>query len=526
MARLLTTVLAVLAAWIPCYGQESFDLIVRNGRVVDGTGRPAFMAEVAVRDGRIVRVGNVAGTASRTIDARGMIVAPGFIDLHTHADDIWETPRAENFVRMGVTSIVAGNCGGSALPVSPALGKVRAAGASVNFATLVGHNTVRRAVMNTARRAPTTEELARMKELVARAMGEGAVGLSSGLQYVPGTYAAPEEVIELAKEAARYGGVYASHMRNEGTDIENAVAEAIRVGELASCPVQISHLKIDSPSRWGASAKVLSMIGAARKRGVEVHADQYAYSAGSSGLSIRFPSWALEGGQDAIRRRLDDPAMWERIRSEILGLLEERGFHDLAWAAIASYRADTSLEGLDMKTAAIKLRGDGSSETQLELARQMMRNGGASMVYHFMSEDDIRRFMRHPQVSIASDSSVLEFGKGVPHPRGYGNNARVLAHYVRENNTISLEEAVRKMTSLPAAQFGFENRGILREGFAADLVVFDPATVQDTATYADPHQYPEGIPYVIVNGVPVVDQGEHSGARPGQMLRRAGRRRN
>ena len=500
--------------------EREYDLVLRNGIVIDGSGAKPFRADVAINDGRIVRVGEgQRWNAVRSIDARGLAVAPGFIDVHTHADDIAKKPFAENFIRMGVTTVVAGNCGGSALRLGEALLAIQAGGVAPNFATLIGHNTVRRAVMGTEQRAPTPDELQRMKGLVAQAMAEGAVGFSTGLQYVPGTYADRAEIAELAKAAGAAGGLYATHMRNEGTRIEEAVAEAIAVGEAAGCPVEISHLKIDSPNRWGASAVVLGLIDDARKRGVQVRADQYAYTAASAGLSIRFPTWALEGGREKIRARLDDERTWRQIKSEIKGLLAERGFEDLSWAVVASYRADPSLDGLSIKQVAAKVKGKEDADAQLEVARDMIRGGDPQMIYHFMSEDDVARIMRHPQVVVASDSDVLTTGAGVPHPRGYGNNARVLGHYVRELKVIPLEEAVRKMTSLPASQFQFADRGLVKEGYVADLVVFDPETVSDRATFEQPHQFPVGIPDVIVNGETVIEQGRDTGARPGRIVK-------
>ena len=499
--------------------QPRYDLLIAGGQVVDGTGAPARRADVAIRAGRIVEIGTLVKLYARdVIDATGLVVAPGFIDVHTHADDLIEQPRAENFVRMGVTTIVAGNCGSSSLDVGKALAAIEQAGASVNFATLIGHNTVRREVMGTANRNPTIPELDRMKALVWRAMADGAVGFSTGLQYVPGTYAQTGEIIELARVAGNEGGVYASHMRNEGTALEAAVAETIRVGEMTGCRVQISHLKVDSPSRWGASAQALALIDAARKRGTIVEADQYAYSAASSTLGIRFPSWVLEGGQPQITARLNDTATWAKIKEEMRGLLAERGLADLGFAVVASYRANPSLNGLSMKQVAAKLKGAETADAQFEAAREMMLAGGASMVYHFMSDEDIDRIMRHPLVGIASDSSVLTMGEGAPHPRGYGNNARVLGEYVRVRKVITLEEAVRKMTSLPAEQFRFVDRGRIAEGYLGDLVVFDRATVGDAATFDKPHAYARGIPHVLVNGVPVIRSGEHTGAKPGVAL--------
>ncbi len=496
-----------------------YDLVIAGGMIVDGTGAPRKRADVAVKGGRIVAVGNIPRQdAAEVLDATGLIVAPGFIDVHTHADDLPERPRAENFVRMGVTTIVAGNCGSSALDIAKALGAIEERGAAVNFATLIGHNTVRRQVLGTADRSPNAGELARMRTLVWRAMTDGAVGFSTGLQYVPGTYAKAWEIIDLARIAGNANGVYASHMRNEGTALEEAIAETIQVGAMSGARVQISHLKVDSPSRWGASVKALALIDAARARGIAVEADQYAYTAASSTLGIRFPSWALEGGQAEIEKRLNDPATWARIKGEMRGLLAERGLADLSFAVVASYAAEPSLNGLSMKQVALKLQGSESADAQLEAARAMMLKGGASMVYHFMSDEDIVRIMKHPHVGVASDSSVLTVDQGVPHPRGYGNNARVLGEYVRARHAITLEEAVRKMTSLPADQFRFSERGRLEPGKAADIVVFDIVSVADAATFEKPHAYPRGIPHVLVNGTFVVRNGAQTSALPGVPL--------
>ena len=501
--------------------QPGFDLLIRNARVVDGTGAPAREADVAVTGGRIAAIGPLpAATARAIIDANGLILSPGFIDVHTHADEVAQHPLAEHFVRMGVTTVIAGNCGGSADDIAAAFRSIEQTRVSLNYATLVGHNTVRRAVMGTERRAPTAEELIRMQGLIDQAMRDGAVGFSTGLQYVPGTYADQAEIIALAKAAAKSGGVYASHMRNEGTELENAVKETIEIGEAAGMAVEISHLKVDAPSRWGASAKALAMIDAARARGVRVAADVYLYDAASSNLGIRFPSWVLEGGQPKINERLDDEATWRQIKEEMKKLIRERGLENYSFARIASYRSDPSLNGLSIPDAARKVLGRDDVETQLEMMRRMLRAGGASMVYQFMAEDDIGRILRHPQVSIASDSGLNVMGEGVPHPRGYGNAARALARYVRERKVISLEEAVRKLTSLPADHFGFADRGRIAVGKAADLVIFDAARVADRASYENPHQYPDGIVAVFVNGVAVVQKGAHTQARPGQVLRR------
>ncbi len=521
---LLLPAAAVLRSW-PSHGQAGLlDLVITNARMVDGTGAPARAADVGVRDGRIVRIGRIApADARQRLDATGLVLAPGFIDVHTHADDVAGKPLAENFIRMGVTSIVAGNCGTSALRIGEALERIQDTTIAVNFATLIGHNTVRGSVMGMTSRDPALPEFKAMQVLVFKGMAEGAIGFSTGLQYLPGVYAKPNEIIELARVAGNEGGIYATHMRNEGTEVEASVAEAIRLTRRLDMPLEISHLKIDSPSRWGRGAAILKLIDDARAAGAQVEADQYAYTAGSSSLAIRFPVWALEGGDEAVRARLHDPAAWSKIKAEMQAMLTERGFSDLSWATVASYRADPSMNGRSIKQIAEKMIGDGSADAQLEAARILILNGGASMIDRFMDEEDVARIMRHPMVSVASDAGISGAGDEAAHPRGFGNTARVLGEYVRERKVLSLEEAVRKMTSLPAEFFKFEGRGVIREGAAADLVLFDPATVKDLATYEQPQAFPAGIPHVLVNGVFVVRDGKTTGARPGQILLR-GRR--
>ena len=518
----IPAVVAATALMLAPWSQPArYDLVIAGGQMIDGSGSPARRADVAITQGRIAAIGRIPPRDAReVIDAAGLIVAPGFIDVHTHADDLAQQPLAENFARMGVTTVIAGNCGSSALDIGDALSEITRAAPSINFATLIGHNTVRSAVMASANRLPTIPELARMRSLVWRAMADGAVGFSTGLQYVPGTYSEAPEVIDLARVAGNAGGVYATHMRNEGTALEGALEESIRVGMTTGARVQISHLKVDSPSRWGASEKALAIIDGARARGVDVMADQYAYTAASSTLGIRFPAWALEGGQGAIEARLNDPDQWARIKREMAGLLAERGLDDLSFAVVASHAANPQLNGLSMKQVAARLEGAESPDAQLEAARKLMLANGASMVYHFMSDGDVERMMRHPFVGFASDSGLLTLGRGVPHPRGYGNTARVLGEYVRLRRVLPLEEAVRKMTSLPAQHFRLDRRGLLHVGYAADLVVFDPANVRDAATFERPHQYADGVPYVLVNGAVVIRNGQHTRARAGQALTR------
>ncbi len=516
-AALLLGVVCCLSGGVAA---ESYDLILRGGRVVDGTGAPAFFADVGVRAGRIVRVGMISGKARRELDVRGMIVAPGFIDVHTHADEIVEQAEAENFLRMGVTTLVAGNCGSSALEVGRALRRIERTGLSPNFATLIGHNTVRQAAMKgDFDRPPTGAELDRMKELVRRAMKDGAVGLSTGLIYLPGTFSRTDEIIELARVAAAFDGLYVSHMRHEDWRIEQALEEVFQIARQARIRAHISHVKLAGERAWGRAAAVLARLEQARAGGLDITQDQYVYTASSTGIRQLIPDEAFDGGREKFLERLADPAQKAKIVEAMRRKLRDRGRQDYAYAVIASFRADPSLNGLDIVAAARRLRGGDSLDDQIETILEIQKRGGASGVFHGMSEEDLQTFLRHPNTMIASDSGLRRFGEGVPHPRGYGNAARVLGRYVRELGVLRLEEAVRKMTSLPATVFRFAGRGQVREGFQADLVVFDPETVRDTATFNDPHHYPQGIRWVIVNGVVVIDQGRHTGARPGKVLR-------
>jgi len=513
--------LALLLALAVLPAAAQYDTLIRNARVIDGTGNPWFHASVAVKDGRIAAIGRLEGaSAARVIDAAGRVLAPGFIDVHTHVEGaIEKVPRADNYLLDGVTTIVTGNCGGSTPDVARWFARLEELGIGVNVATLIGHNTVRRQVMGMENRHATPGELARMKELVHAAMAQGAVGLSTGLIYIPGAYAPTGEVVELAKSAAVYGGVYASHMRDEGAQILEAIHEAARVGEQAAMPVQISHFKIDTPRIWGFSEKSLALVEDYRRRGVDVVVDQYPYDHSSTNLGITLPAWALAGGADALRERLSNPETRSRIAAEMRQRLQDLGHPDYSYAIVAWFEKDHSWEGKNLAEIT-RLRGlEPSLGNQIETIFHILLNGGAQMIYRSMSDIDIERILRYPNTAIASDGGVRVFGEGMPHPRSYGTNARVLAEYVRQRGVLTLEDAVRRMTSLPARTFRFRDRGLVREGFAADLLVFDPARVQDKATYTQPHQYSEGFDYVLVNGVVMVDNGVLVDARGGRILR-------
>ncbi|MBS1792665.1 MAG: D-aminoacylase [Acidobacteria bacterium] len=500
-------------------GVDDYDLVIVNARIVDGSGNPWFRGSIGVRDGKIVRIGRIdAGSAKVMIDAGNKIVAPGFIDVHTHVEEIFDNPRAENFVRMGVTSLVTGNCGMSAVDIGGFLGGFRTKPLAVNLATLVAHGAVREKVMGLENRAPTPDEQERMNSLVEAAMRDGAVGLSTGLIYVPGTFAKTDEVVALARASAKYGGVYASHIRDEGTDVVKSVEEAIDIGEQAGMPVEISHFKISSKKLWGTSAVTIGLVEAARQRGLSVTVDQYAYTASSTSLDARMPAWAIAGGREEGRKRLADPETRARVISEMKDELKKKDFKDFEFAVVANYPANPAFNGKNIREITKIARNSTKLDAQIEQIFEMYAAGGAGMIYHIMSEADVRNIMKQPFTMIASDSSTRIFGEGMPHPRGYGNNARVLGKYVRELKLLTIEDAIRKMTSLPAQTFNLRDRGLIREGFAADLVIFDENTIADKAVYDAPHQYATGIADVIVNGRIVFDGTKMTGQFPGRPL--------
>ncbi len=503
----------------PLFAQD-YDLVVRGGRIVDGSGRPAYVGDVAIRDGRIAAVGTFAGRGRTEIDAAGRAVAPGFIDVHTHSEDIAELPVAENFLRMGVTTIVTGNCGSSKVDVADFFGEIVRTGVAVNVATLLGQGTVRGQVMGGSfMRPPTADEIAKMHALVDKGMRDGAVGLSTGLIYLPGTFSKTEEIVGLAKVAARYGGIYVSHMRYENARITEALDELTTIAREAGIRAQVSHIKLASPAAWGRADEIVAYLARARAAGLDVTQDQYAYTASSTSIGSRIPEAALEGGNARFRERIADPKLKAEYVAEMKDTLVRNKQDDFGFAVIANFAADRSLNGKTIPQAAKQLRGSDSLDDQIETIFDLQTRGGAQGVFHGMDEADLRKFLALPLTMIASDSGVRRFGSGVPHPRGYGNNARVLGRYVRELKLLTLEDAVRKMTSLPAATFRLKNRGELKPGHVADVVIFDPATVGDPSTFADPHHYAVGFSDIIVNGTPVIRAGALTSARPGKPVR-------
>lgn len=501
-----------------------WDLLITGGRIVDGTGAPGYLGDVALRGDRIVRVARgrlPRARAARVIDATGHVVAPGFIDAHAHLEPLLQMPASESHVRQGVTTALGNPDGGGFYPIGDQLRRIASAPLGMNVGFFVGHNTVRQRVMGLADREPVADELERMRGMVATGMGEGAFGLSTGLFYLPGTFARLDEVVALSAVAADSGGIYTSHLRNEGLGLFSGVGEAIAIGRRAGLPVVLTHHKAAGTAMWGASRVTLAMVDSARADGIDVMADQYPYTATSTGLGVLVPAWAREGGDSAFARRTRDPALRDSIRAGVVwNILNDRGGGDLRRVQFSRVAWMPELEGRTLHDWATDRGLAPTPEHGADLVIEGELRGGASMIYHVLDEGDVERIMAYPWTMIGSDGRLSRPGEGHPHPRAYGTFPRVLGRYVRERGVLTLEDAVRKMTGLPAWRVGLTDRGRLAEGLRADVVVFDPRTVLDRATFESPHQYPDGIPYVIVNGVVVVDGGRFTDARPGRVLRR------
>lgn len=501
------------------------DILITNGKIIDGTGNNWYHGNVAIRDGKIIATGRTVNMqAKRVIDATGLIVSPGFIDVHTHLEgDEAKDPLATNFILDGVTTCITGNCGSSGTDIARYLQWIDSLKLSINVATLVGHNDVRKAVMGRANRDATPEEMQKMEDIVDKAMRGGAVGLSTGLIYIPGTYTKTPEIVALAKVASKYNGVYASHMRDEGDSVTQAIDEALTIGREAKIPVQISHFKLSGQHNWGRSKITVGIIEAARKEGIEVTIDQYPYTASSTSISTLIPDEILADGQDSIRARLQKPEIRKYVINSMLARLKKRKLKHFSYAVVAYYSADTTYNGKSIEQINLMKGRKHKAKEEALTVIDIMMNGGASAVFHGMGEEDVKRIMQYPFNMFASDATIRSFGVGFPHPRGYGTNARVLSKYVRDEKVISLEEAIRRMTSLPAQKFQLHDRGIIKEGMAADIVIFNEQTVKDVSTFEKPHAYSSGFHYVIVNGVLTVDREKHLGVRAGKALYGPGR---
>ena len=517
------------------------DLLIRGGTVIDGTGAPRRRADVAVRDGRIIALGELGTwSGATTIDASGRVISPGFIDIHSHSDEsVLINSAMESTVHQGVTAVVAGNCGGASAPVMglaaeeldreigrydlertwTSFGEYAAAversGTAINFSSLVGHGTLRMCVMGADDRPPTTGELAAMRALLASALGDGAVGLSTGLIYPPSAYGTTDEISALATTVREQDGLYASHIRNEGDDLFAAIEENLEIGRRSGVRVQLSHHKASQQRNWGKVQESTAMIERAQAAGIDVIADQYPYTASSTGLAVTIPKWAHAGGSLALCERLKDPAVRQRIGGEYTEternwrhIVIARALHHPEWSgkSVADLAAGAQRDPLEWTCDAL-----------------IAHAGAIDIIHHSMDEGDVRYVLAKPWICIGSDSRAnapygpLSFGK--PHPRSYGTFPRILGHYARDEGVLTLEDAVRKMTSLTASRLKLRDRGVVRTGAWADLVVFDPETINDAATYDDPHRYPAGIDHVIVNGTAVTHGHETLAARPGRFLR-------
>lgn len=505
--------------------QAEFDVVIRGGTVIDGTGAARFRADVALKGDRIALVSRQpipASRGARVVDATRKIVAPGFIDMHAHIDPLLQLLGAESAVRQGVTFALGGPDGGSPLPLGRYMDTLTARGIGINVGYLVGHNTVKQRVIGTVNREPTPDELQRMKALIAEGMRDGAFGISTGLRYLPGNFSKIDEVIELSRVAADSGGIYTSHLREEGLGLIEGVAEAITIGREAKIPIILTHHKAVGPKMWGQSTRTLEMVDSARRLGIDVMMDVYPYTATSTGIGVLIPTWAFDGGDTSFVRRINDPALRDSIKKGIVTLLlTDRGGGDISRVQFSNVRWQPELNGTTLADWA-KQRGLAPTpENGAELVIEAQLKGGASMIYHVLDEADVQRIMQHPQAMIGSDGRLSRMGDATsPHPRAYGTFPRVLGRYARDLELFPLETAVYKMTGQPAARLELRDRGVLRAGNFADVVVFDPATVADKSTFEKPHQYSVGIEYVFVNGVAAVDAGAFTDRRPGRVLKR------
>jgi len=530
---------------------QPYDVVIRNGRIVDGTGSPWYTADLAVRNGKIATIGNLAGApARRTIDARGMVVTPGFIDMLGQSElTILVNPHLPSKIYQGITTEVTGE-GGSIAPLNDAIlkadhvtwehygvkpdwrtfreyfARLRRQGMGINLATYVGATQVRRMVLGDDNRTPNAAELERMKALVRAAMREGAVGVSTSLQYAPAPYATTEELIALAAEAGKLGGSYASHIRDEGNGILPALDEAFRIGREAHIPVEIWHLKAAGKANWGRMPEIVARIEQARKSGVDVAADTYAYTAAFNSFSAVVPPWVHDGGDRKLIERLKDPAVRARVRRD---MESASGDWNNEWQQVTGPESflvcavqNPKLVPLQGKSIAeiAKLWNKDPIDTVFDL---LIEDEAFTEVAMFiMSEADVTLALQQPWVSICNDSQGTSpdglLGKEHPHPRAYGTFPRILRKYVREEKKLTLEEAIRKFTSLPAGRMHFADRGVLKSGMWADVVVFDPDSVRDVATFEDPNRVSEGMRFVLVNGVPVIDEGKMTNALPGKVL--------
>lgn len=521
-----------------------FDLLIINGMVIDGLKDEGYKADIGIIRDKIEAIGNLKNRKARMIiDASGKIVSPGFIDIHSHSDSILLiNPKGESKIRQGVTTELGGNCGGSEFPLKKLdskeeilsnesfplkrdwtdlegfLFRLSQKGIAINYGTLIGHGTVRSYVMGEEQRDPSPEELKNMKKIVTQAMEQGAFGLSTGLEYTPSGFASTQELIELCRVVAKFGGFYATHLRSEDTYILEAIGEALHIAAEARLPLQISHLKVCGNDNWWKLPMMLDLMEQAQKRGLMVNADAYPYTAYSTGISVFFPHWALAGGREAFLSRLKNPEEREKMKKETMEKLKGTPWENIV-IIDADKEENKKFIGKNVKEAALMENKD-PYEFSCDL---LGGEGGHVPIIGFgMNEENVEKILKHHLVMLSSDGSALApygpLSRGIPHPRNYGAFPKFLRFCVREKKILTLPEAIKKMTSMPAAKMGIKGRGALVKGNYADLVIFDPETIGDKATYTEPGQYPIGIDYVIVNGRIVIDHGQHTGELPGRVL--------
>ena len=554
MAPKFLAVLTLAVLVSPLHGAQTFDLVIRNGHIIDGTGSPWYSGDIGIINGRIAQIGVLTNApAKRVIDAQGRVVAPGFIDMLGQSEvSILVNPHLPSKIFQGITTEITGE-GGSIAPLTKKLiaadrgdfghyklkadwlsfseyfARLEKQGMGINLASYVGATQVRRVVLGDVNRAPSAEELEQMKGLVRDAMQQGAVGLSTALQYAPAPYAKTEELIALAAEAAKYGGIYATHMRSEGDGIDDALDEAFRIGREAKIPVEIWHLKAAGKQNWNRMPESVARIDAARASGIDVSADTYAYPAWFNSFSAFVPPWAHDGGGAKMVERLKDPAMRDRIRKE---MMTADSTWDNEWqeipgpdAILVSVVQNPKLLPLQGKTIA-QIAKDQNKDPIDTIFDLLIDDPGMMVAVFAMSEPDIALALKQPWVAIDNDSQGTApdglLGKEHPHPRAYGTFPRILRKYVREEKLLTLQEAIRKFSALPAQRMRLTDRGVLKQGLWADIVVFDPEKIHDVATFETPNQLSEGMEYVLVNGVPVIDGGKMTDALPGKVLRGQG----
>ncbi len=531
-----------------CSSKKDFDWIIKNGMIVDGSGEEGFIGDIGIKDEIIREVGKINSNKGQFIcDASGLVVSPGFVDPHSHADiELLVNAKAESAVRQGVTTLISGNCGSSPFPVSEAvydemktelneqyrleldwmdikgfLSQLEKQGISLNYATLVGHGTIRGKAMGYNDRPPSEEELETMKALVEENMRNGALGLSSGLEYSPGSYASVDELIELSKIVARLNGVYATHMRDEGDFLIESLQESFKVAKETGVNLQISHLKVAYPRNWDKIDRVFLEIEKASTGGIKVFCDRYPYIAGSTGLSFYFPLWARQGTTDDFISRLKDPNLEAKFKSYLSEQEKKLGSWEKVVISSVVSEKNKVFEGMSVLEGSQKT---GKSPFQFMRDLLIEENNKVGMVTFMMKEENLKRILAHPLVGIGSDGSTLApyglLAKGKPHPRSYGTFPRALSKYVREEKIVPLPEMIRKMTSAPARKFNLTQRGLIKNGYFSDLVVFDFNKIKDRATWTEPHQYSAGVEYVFTNGEMVIDRGEQTGNLPGKVLRK------